>query len=73
MQKPNATAISSEKSSRASSSLPMPIFLATSALPPVPNIMPSASDRPIIGMTMFIADRASVSTKRAIKIPSTVE
>lgn len=71
--KTKATTTSRLKSSLASRCFPSPIFLATRPLPPLPNIMPRREMRKIMGMVMLMADRPSVFTHRATKMPSTVE
>ena len=48
-------------------------FFATSALPPVPEHHAECGGKKIMGIVMFIAERASVFTRRATNIPSTVE
>ena len=58
------------KSWDASLSFPSPIFLAMTALPPVASMVPSPTMMLITGVTMLIADRASVFTKRDTKIVS---
>ena len=62
----------SEKSSRASCFLPSPIFFATNALPPLPNIVPIPVAINTIGITILTADSASVLTSLATNSPSTV-
>ena len=50
------------KFSLASLSLPSPIFLATMALPPVANIIPTPKIKFITGKTILVADKALAPT-----------
>ena len=51
---------------------PSPIFVATIALPPVANIIPTPKTKFITGNTIFDADKASAPTNLDINIPSTI-
>jgi hypothetical protein len=56
----------------ASSFFPSPSFLLTTALPPVANMIPTASKRLKTGYTIFAAESASLPRYLEIKIPSTI-
>ena len=60
------------KFSLASSTLFSPNFLATIALPPVANIVPTPKTKKIIGYTIFDADKALAPTNLEINIPSMI-
>lgn len=66
------TIMSSVKSSRASSALFSPNFLAMMALPPEASMTPTAMTRFRTGYTMLAEDRAFVPSSLEMKIPSTI-
>ena len=63
---------SSEKWRRARARLPSPKVLATSALPPVPTIMPTEAKIITAGKIRFTAARAVLPAKLDTKNPSTM-
>ncbi len=65
------TTISMENSALALSRLPSPSVLATSALPPVPIMKPSAPKAIRNGMIRLIAAKGVLPTKLDTKRPST--
>ena len=64
--------ISRLKLRRAPAVSPPPILRAISALPPVPSMVPRPQSTPMAGLMMLMAESASVFTKRATKITSTI-